>query len=210
MSNRSPRTPPPSNWVATIKDFYAYFERLLQDRRANPRDDLATIISLARDKNGDYPNKVAYGWFIAIATAGHDTTWSTLAGGILELGRNPDQHRQGEGRSVARSAPCEQSRCVGPRRSRRISCVRRRRTTRCAAVTSRRATASCCCTSRAIATRRSSPTPITLDITRRPNKHIAFGYGPHMCIGQHLAKLELRIMFRNCSTSVLNWWTTPR
>jgi cytochrome P450 len=39
------------------------------------------------------------------------------------------------------------------------------------------------------------PNPDVFDIDRRPNKHIAFGYGPHMCIGQHLAKLELRIMF---------------
>ena len=78
-------------WVATIQDFYAYFERLLQDRRANPRDDLATIISVARDESGEYyPNEVAYGYFIAIATAGHDTTSSTLAGGMLELGRNPE------------------------------------------------------------------------------------------------------------------------
>lgn len=37
--------------------------------------------------------------------------------------------------------------------------------------------------------------PDTFNIDRRPNKHIAFGYGPHMCIGQHLAKIELRIMF---------------
>jgi cytochrome P450 len=37
--------------------------------------------------------------------------------------------------------------------------------------------------------------PDVFNIDRRPNKHIAFGYGPHMCIGQHLAKLELRIIF---------------
>jgi cytochrome P450 len=37
--------------------------------------------------------------------------------------------------------------------------------------------------------------PDTFDLTRRPNKHIAFGYGPHMCIGQHVAKFEMRILF---------------
>ncbi len=37
--------------------------------------------------------------------------------------------------------------------------------------------------------------PDSFRIDRRPNKHIAFGYGPHMCIGQHVAKLELKIMF---------------
>jgi cytochrome P450 len=37
--------------------------------------------------------------------------------------------------------------------------------------------------------------PDTFDIDRKPNKHIAFGYGPHMCIGQYLAKLELKVMY---------------
>ena len=37
--------------------------------------------------------------------------------------------------------------------------------------------------------------PDRFDIRRSPNKHIAFGFGPHMCLGQHLAKLEMRILF---------------
>ena len=36
--------------------------------------------------------------------------------------------------------------------------------------------------------------PDEFRLDRKPNRHIAFGYGPHMCIGQHLAKQELRIM----------------
>ncbi|WP_163554625.1 cytochrome P450, partial [Candidatus Frankia alpina] len=36
--------------------------------------------------------------------------------------------------------------------------------------------------------------PDEFRFNRRPNRQIAFGYGPHMCIGQHLAKLEMRVM----------------
>jgi cytochrome P450 len=82
-------------WNATIQDFYAYFDDLVEARRAHPRDDLATIIAGARtDRDDFYPTEVAYGWFIAIATAGHDTTSSTLAGGLEALARHPDLLRR--------------------------------------------------------------------------------------------------------------------
>jgi cytochrome P450 len=37
--------------------------------------------------------------------------------------------------------------------------------------------------------------PFAFRADRRPNKHLAFGYGGHVCLGQHLAKLEMRILF---------------
>jgi alpha-terpineol hydroxylase len=37
--------------------------------------------------------------------------------------------------------------------------------------------------------------PDKFDMTRSPNPHIAFGFGPHMCLGQHLAKLEIKTLF---------------
>ncbi len=181
-------------WVATIQDFYAYFEQLLQDRRAKPRDDLATIISQARDKNGEYyPSEVAYGWFIAIATAGHDTTSSTLAGGMLELGRHPNQLAKAKADlTLAPHLVNESLRWASPVKH-----------------FMRQATQDYTLRGRDIkkgdrfmllyqSGNRDAEViadPDRFDITRRPNKHIAFGYGPHMCIGQHLAKLELRIMF---------------
>jgi cytochrome P450 family 142 subfamily A polypeptide 1 len=42
--------------------------------------------------------------------------------------------------------------------------------------------------------------PDQLDLTREPNPHIAFGFGPHFCLGASLARLELRLMFREVLT----------
>jgi cytochrome P450 len=41
------------------------------------------------------------------------------------------------------------------------------------------------------------PDPDTLDVTRSASRHVAFGFGPHQCIGQSLARLELRIVLRH-------------
>jgi cytochrome P450 len=79
-------------FAAAYQDFCGYFEGLVVDRRANPRDDLSSLIANARMENGEfYPNTFAYGWFMAISTAGHDTTSATLTGCIEALGENPDQ-----------------------------------------------------------------------------------------------------------------------
>jgi cytochrome P450 len=37
--------------------------------------------------------------------------------------------------------------------------------------------------------------PDAFRVERKPNKHLAFGYGAHVCLGQHLAKMEMRILF---------------
>ena len=75
----------------TIQDFFGYFDTLVEDRRANPRDDLATVVACAKGPDGEYwPKSFVYGWYTAIFTAGHDTTSATLAG---TLQRWPDTPR---------------------------------------------------------------------------------------------------------------------
>lgn len=50
--------------------------------------------------------------------------------------------------------------------------------------------------------------PLAFRIDRAPARHIAFGYGPHLCLGQHLAKLEIRILFEELLTRLDNFALT--
>jgi cytochrome P450 len=180
-------------WAAVVQDFYAYFDVLLQDRRAHPRDDLATIIANARTADGEFhPPEIAYGYFVAIATAGHDTTTSTLAGGIHALAQNPELlQRIKNDLSLAPAFINESLRWASP--------VKHFMRTALAPYTLRGRDIKV--GDRLMLLYQSGnrdvdifDEPDVFNIDRHPNKHIAFGYGPHMCIGMHLAKQELRIM----------------
>ena len=81
----------PAEFLNVVKDFEAYFVKLSEARRAEPRDDLATIIANAEIDGGQIPDHEASGYYMIIATAGHDTTSASTAGGLLELINNPDQ-----------------------------------------------------------------------------------------------------------------------
>lgn len=180
-------------FAATIQDFYTYFDHLVEGRRAKPQDDLASIIANARQENGEFfPKTICYGWFIAIATAGHDTTSSTLSGAIEALAHHPDQlQRVQDDPSLVPHLVNESLRWASPVKQ-----------------FTRQATQEYELRGREIkpgdrfvllyqsANRDADifDDPDAFKIDRRPNKHIAFGYGPHMCVGQHLAKQEMRIM----------------
>jgi cholest-4-en-3-one 26-monooxygenase len=46
--------------------------------------------------------------------------------------------------------------------------------------------------------------PYTFDIRRNPNPHVAFGFGTHFCLGASLARLELRMLFRQLTQRITN------
>ena len=84
---------------------------------------------------------------------------------------------------------------------------RRRRAARAARST--RATRSSSCTRRPTATRTCSTEPDELDVRRDPNPHIAFGFGPHFCLGASLARLELQVMFRRAAAAACPTSSSP-
>jgi cytochrome P450 len=180
-------------WSAAIGDFYAYFDALVEDRRARPCGDLASIVANARRPDGDlYPKEVAYGWFIAISTAGHDTTSSTLAGILEALAQHPDQLAQVKADpSLIPNLVNEGLRWAAP--------VKHfvRQASQDYSLRGQRIVAG----DRLMLLYQSAnrdadafDAPGEFRLERKPNRQIAFGYGPHMCIGQHLAKQELRVM----------------
>ncbi|WP_141013622.1 cytochrome P450 [Nocardioides sambongensis] len=181
-------------WSATIQDFYAYFDALVEARRKEPQDDLATIIARAKSpETGEYfPKEVAYGWFIAIATAGHDTTSSTMASILEALALHPEQLALVQRRpELIPDLVNEGLRWASPVKQ----------FTRKALEDYEMRGQTIKAGDRMMLLYQSAnrdpdvfDAPDEFHLDRRPNRHIAFGYGPHMCIGQHLAKQELRIM----------------
>ncbi|AJE87271.1 Linalool 8-monooxygenase [Streptomyces albus] len=194
-------------WAAAIQDFFAYFDSLVEARRAEPKDDLATIIACAKTADGEfYPKISAYGWFIAIATAGHDTTSSTLAGTIEQLAHHPDQLEK------VRQDPAQIPNLIneGLRWSSPVKQFTRR-ATQDYTLRGRQIKKG----DRLVLLYQSAnrdedifDAPDDFRFDRRPNKQIAFGYGPHMCIGQHLAKQELRIMLEELLPRIAHLDTT--
>ncbi len=75
----------------TIRGFEEYFAAISADRRANPTDDLATVIANGEVDGCPMDDHATLWYYIIVATAGHDTTSYGLSGGMEALLRHPDQ-----------------------------------------------------------------------------------------------------------------------
>jgi len=178
---------------AVVGDFSAYFRRITEDRRRNPRDDLATVIANARI-GGDYmPDHDATSYYMIVATAGHDTTSSSTAGAIWALAEDPEQFARVKANpELIPGLVDEAIRWMTP--------VKHfmRSATADTELSGRRITKGdwlMLCYASGNRDEEVFEHPDRFRSDRKPNRHVAFGYGAHLCLGQYLAKLEMRILF---------------
>ncbi|OBF09673.1 cytochrome P450 [Mycobacterium sp. 852002-10029_SCH5224772] len=183
----------PEEQMQILLDFFGYFSGLTAARRADPTDDLASAIANARVDGEPLSDIDTASYYVIIATAGHDTTSATIAGGLQALIENPDQRaRLTAEPALMPLATEEMIRWVTP--------VKEFMRTAVADTVIRGvpiAEGESVYLSYVSANRDEEvfEDPFRFDVGRDPNKHLAFGYGVHFCLGAALARMEVNSFF---------------
>ena len=181
--------------LAAALDFKQYFDRMTDDRRAHPRDDIATVLSTARIDGAPMPESERLGYYMIVATAGHDTTSATLAAGVEALMNDPDQMRALQrDPSLIDNAVEEMIRRATP--------VRHflRQATEDYTLRGAKIRAGDWLMLVQLSANRDEAifeNPYRFDVRRRnASEQIAFGAGVYFCLGAHLARMELKAFLR--------------
>lgn len=178
---------------ATVADFSDYFRKITEDRRLHPRDDVATVIAQGQIDGRPINDFEAMGYYIIVASAGHDTTSSSTSGAMWALCEHPDQWaRVKNDPSLINGLVEEAIRWTTPvqhfmRSAAADYTLRGRRIAKGDWLM--------LCYLSGNRDEETFADPDVFRVDRQPNKQIAFGYGVHSCLGQHLARLEMRILF---------------
>jgi cytochrome P450 len=177
----------------TAQELFGYFGAITEDRRKNPRDDLSTIIANGQIDGGPLDPFQAMSYYVIVATAGHDTTSSTVAGGLLQLIKNPEEMAKLKGdRSLLPNAIEEMIRWVTPvkyfmRTAMQDYPIRGR--------TIREGDGLALFYWSGNRDEDVFEQPFKFRVDRPTQKQVAFGHGVHLCLGMHLARMEMRALF---------------
>ena len=181
------------NVVGAVQDFERYFEALAQTKRERPTEDVASLLANAvLDGEPLNPRDLA-GYYIILAAAGHDTTSASTAGAMQALSRDPEQFaRVKADRSLLPGIVEEAIRWTTPvQHFMRMSA----HDTAIAGVGIKAGDWLMINYVAANYDPAVFDDPRKFDAARSPNRHLAFGAGAHQCLGLHLARLEMRILF---------------
>jgi cytochrome P450 len=183
----NPRSP------AMLADMFDYADRLADDKRREPADDVMTALVQARLDGQRLTREELEMFFFLLVIAGSDTTRSAIPGGVLALATHPDEYdRLRADPALLPSAIEEILRWHPPVLS------FRRTATRDVDVGGRRIAAGDKVVVYHVSAHydeREFADPFRFDVTREPSRQLAFGHGPHKCLGAHFARLQLEAFF---------------
>jgi cytochrome P450 len=178
---------------SVIADFFMYFKGITDDRKANPQGDLASVIANGQLDGVPINDFEAMSYYVIVATAGHDTTSSSTAGAVWGLAANPAEFAKVKADpSLIPSMVDEAIRWMTP-----VKHFMRSATEDAEIGGQKIAKGDWMWLAYPSGNRDEAvfSDPDAFHADRQEGKHLAFGYGAHLCLGQHLAKMEMRILF---------------
>jgi cytochrome P450 len=184
---------PESTLEAARIELFQYFDAMSRDRRAKPREDIVSVVANGVVDNAALGAVELLSYYLLLVVAGNETTRNAMTGGMLAFLESPgewEKVRRDEGaldlavEEVVRWVTPVIQFCRTPNRD----YVLRGKTIRAGQNT-------CLFYPSANRDEEVFEDPDVFRVDRNPNRHIAFGVGEHVCLGAHLARLELRCAF---------------
>jgi cholest-4-en-3-one 26-monooxygenase len=176
-------------------ELFAYFKGMSEERRRRPTQDIVSVVANGVVDGRPLPDFELLSYYLLLVVAGNETTRNAMTGGMLAFLEHPGEwEKLRRNPRLLDSAVEEIVRWTSPviqfARTPTRDYVLRGRTLRAGQP---------CCLFYPSANRDEDvfPDGDAFRIDRQPNDHVAFGRGEHVCLGAHLARLELRTAFRH-------------
>ena len=193
----------PEEFAKLGQEFVELFMPIMEDRRKNPTGDLASVIANAQINGEPMGLMETLGYYLIVFSAGHDTTKNSLAGGFWQLIQNPGEFAKvQQDLSRAPDAVEEMIRWASP-----VNYMKRTvaQDTEVNGQKLREGDALVMFYASANRDGDVFEDPYTFNIDRHPNRHIAFGYGEHFCMGTHFARRSMRAIVEQLARRVEHW-----
>ena len=180
--------------LSVLTDFGDFFNKVIEEKKINPADDLASVLANATVDGEPMNTLDQMSYFIITATAGHDTTSAAISGGMKALIDHPDQMKLLRDRpDLDINAAKEMIRWTSPVRHMVRTATK---DTELGGKHIKSGDNLALWYPAANRDPKNFANPNVLDFTRDAKSQLAFGYGAHICLGQHLAALEVACFFR--------------
>jgi cholest-4-en-3-one 26-monooxygenase len=184
-------------------ELHAYFERLIEQRRKEPQDDLVSELLRATIDGTPLSQVQLLSYCELMVEAGNETTRNAISGGLLAFSEHPGEWEKLRARpELLHDAVEEILRWVSP-----IAHFTRTAMEDCEVRGERIGVGEKLALFYASGNRDEEVfgDPFAFRVDRRPNPHLSFGVGEHFCMGAHVARVELETVFRHLLTR-LTWF----